>query len=501
MSASDHFTRRGVLAGLAAAMAAPALAEPPTRSLRPMPRPGAVRLAAPAVVRAPQVQVAGADALIAAARLGGRVGFAVRDGNTGALLEGFDADLPLPPASVAKTVTALYALDRLGAGYRFATRLLATGPVAGGRVQGDLVLTGSGDPTLTSDTLGDLAAALRARGVRGITGRFLVHGGALPHIAAIAADQPDHVGYNPAVSGLNLNFNRVHFEWKRAQKGWQVSMDARADRFVPQVQMARMRVVDRQAPLFTYAQEGRRESWTVAAAALGKGGSRWLPVRQPELYAAEVFQTLARAQGIDLPEPRTAAGAVQGTVLAEAASAPLQVILRDMLRHSTNLTAEVVGLAASGAGGLADSGARMSAWLRARHGVAPRFVDHSGLGAASRISAADLSLVLAQVGAGGPLRPILRDFALRDDRGRPMKAGPVTVAAKTGTLNFVSGLGGYATMPSGRVLSFAIFAADVARRDRLSAAERERPAGGAEWTQRARVLQSRLIERWAAVYG
>src|SRR5690606_37576113 len=105
MSASDHFPRGGVLAGRAAATAAPALAEPPTRSLRPMPRPGAVRLAAPAAVRAPQVQVAGADALIAAARLGGRVGFAVRDGNTGALLEGFDADLPLPPASVAKTVT------------------------------------------------------------------------------------------------------------------------------------------------------------------------------------------------------------------------------------------------------------------------------------------------------------------------------------------------------------------------------------------------------------
>ncbi len=34
-------------------------------------------------------------------------------------------------------------------------------------------------------------------------------------------------GYNPAVSGLNLNFNRVYFEWKRAQGGYQLGMDAR----------------------------------------------------------------------------------------------------------------------------------------------------------------------------------------------------------------------------------------------------------------------------------
>jgi D-alanyl-D-alanine carboxypeptidase/D-alanyl-D-alanine-endopeptidase (penicillin-binding protein 4) len=442
-------------------------------------------------------QAPAAEALIAQARLGGRVSYAVLDARTGALLEGREPTATQPPASVAKAVTALYAMDRLGAGFRFSTRVLATGPVEGGRLRGDLILLGGGDPTLTTDGLGDLAAALRARGLREISGRFLLHAGALPGIPTIDPGQPDHVGYSPAISGLNLNYNRVHFEWRRAQGGWQVSMDARAERFVPAVRMARMRIVQREAPLFTYAARDRAEDWTVAASALGKGGSRWLPVRQPALYAGEVFQTLAAAQGIRLPEPQVLTGGMPGgTVLAEVTSAQLPELLREMLRWSTNITAEALGLAASGASSLSASGARMSEWLAGRFGVEARFVDHSGLGDTSRISAVGMAQVLLRAGAAGPLRGMLRDFGPRKG-----SAAPVRAAAKTGTLNFVSGLGGYVTAPAGRDLVFAVFAADTARRDALRGTERERPAGGPQWTRRAREMQAQLIERWAAVYG
>lgn len=502
MSMSNgSYSRRWMLAALLAGAASPALANPPARSKRPMPRAGTP--AGGAVAAAPRATAAAsapaASALVDAARLGGRVTFAVVDARTGALLEGRDPQVPQPPASVAKAMTALYALERLGDGHRFATRLVGSGQVSGGRLSGDLILTGTGDPTLTSDALADLAAALRGRGITQISGRFLVHGGALPQIGAIDGEQPDHVGYNPAISGLNLNYNRVHFEWKRAgQGGWQVAMDARGERVVPQVRMARMRVVDRQAPLYTYARDGRTEHWTVAAAALGRGGSRWLPVRQPALYAGEVFQTLARAQGVTLPDPQILSGGMPGgAVLAEFASPPLRLLARDMLRWSTNLTAEVLGLSASGAGSLGASAGRMSDWLAQRFGAQARFVDHSGLGAASRISAADMAGVLARAGSGGPLRPLLRDFPTREGN----RASPVRVSAKTGTLNFVSGLGGYFTAPSGREMTFAIFAADEPRRNALRAGDRERPGGGREWTQRARALQGQLIERWATVYG
>lgn len=464
-----------------------------------MPRPGSGSPAAAAVARAPAVPLG--EALVEQAKLGGQVGFLVVDAGTGTVLESFGAETPLPPASTAKAITSLYALERLGPGHRFVTRLIATGPVTGGRLDGDLVLTGTGDPTVTTDTLADMAAALRVRGVRAVSGRFLVDEGALPSLRQIDPGQPDYVGYNPAISGMNLNFNRVNFEWRRGSKGWDVQMDARSDRFVPLVSMARMKVVNRELPVYTFDEAGGVETWTVASRALGKGGSRWLPVRQPGAYAGDVFRTLARAQGIEMPEPTMVRGAPGGTVLAEVPSAALTAVLQDMLKHSTNLTAEVVGLTASGdAHSLEDSARRMSEWAARRYGRAGRFVDHSGLGAGSRVAPADM--VTALVAArGGPLRGLLKPFSLRDMQGQEIKGSPVKVAAKTGTLNFVSGLVGYVTPPGGRDMAFAILAADPARRDAVPMADREQPPGGTEWLRRARRMQGQLLGRWAAVYG
>lgn len=474
----------------------PVLAETPFRSLRPERRPGP-RSGIGANGKA-SVAGTGLDALVASAKLGGAVSLVVADAATGAVIEGLDEDRSLPPASCMKALTTLFALDRLGPDFRWTTRLLATGPIAGNTVQGDVILAGSGDPTLTTDGMGDLAARLAARGVRGLTGRFLVYAGSLPQVPFIDDGQPEYVGYNPTISGLNLNFNRVHFEWKRGGDGWNLTMDARGERFVPQVSMATMRMANRETPLFTYRRGEGTDNWTVAAAALGKGGARWLPVRQPEVYAGEVFRTLAAAQGIRLPEPDLARALPAGTVLAALPSDPLAPVARDMLKHSTNLTAEVVGLTSSGAATLAASARAMEDWARNRYGIAGRFVDHSGLGGASRITAQHMARALVG-GRGTALPGLLRDYGMRNVEGEAIKGHAVRVVAKTGTLNFASGLVGYIQPPSGRDLVFAIFCADVARRDRLSMSEREQPEGGSQWTRRARGLQARLVGRWGAL--
>ncbi|WP_103334681.1 D-alanyl-D-alanine carboxypeptidase/D-alanyl-D-alanine endopeptidase [Pseudotabrizicola formosa] len=484
----------GALGGLAAGVAWPVLADAPARSVRPMPR-GVPVASLPAT---------SAEVLIADARLGDAAvaSYVVMEAATGTVLEQREPEAPMPPASVAKSVTALYALDRLGPEFRFRTRVLATGPVVEGVVQGDLVLAGAGDPTLQTDQLGDLAAALAARGVTAVTGRFLTWDRALPPVAQISAEQPVQVGYNPSISGLNLNFNRVHFEWKRASDGWATAMDARGNRFVPAVKMARMQVVAREAPVFTYEAAGAAEQWTVAAGALGKGGSRWLPVRRPAVYVGEVFHTLARAQGVTLPEPQALQGAPDGQELASVDSAPLTTILRDMLRFSTNITAEALGLRASGAADLAASAAAMSDWAAATYGVGCRFVDHSGLGSASRVTALDMARIMRAAGqAGAGVQPLLRDLGLRDAKGREIANSPVRVTAKSGTLNFVSALSGHILDPQGKELVFAIFLGDTARRDALPEAEREAPAGGAAWLARARSLQWQLLARWSQTYS
>ena len=492
-----RLTRRLLLGALMGSAAGAALAKAPVRSLRPPPRdpdPDS-RIMMPA------------GDLIAAAGLSGKVGCMVADAKTGEVLEARSPLLCLPPASVAKALTAVYALDALGPAHRFRTRLLATGPVKNGFIQGDLVLVGGGDPTLDTDALGDMARQLKAAGVRGVTGAFQVFAGALPAILEIDPSQPKHVGYNPAVSGLNLNYNRVHFEWKQEPGGYAVSMDARARKYSPGVTTSRMRVVDRTGPVYTYADAGGADEWTVARPALGQGGARWLPVRKPEAYAAEVFATFARSHGIKLEAAPPPGAAPKGDVLVTHRSEPLDEVLRGMLKYSNNLTAELCGMTASAKRlgrpvAMKESAEEMSRWAQTYLTMpGAKLVDHSGLGETSRLRAAALAQALAKVHKDGLLKPILKEFPLHAANGQVNAAHPVKVVAKTGTLYFVSSLAGYVTAPDGRELAFAIFTADPELRAGFDKGSESRPEGAATWNARSKNLQQTLLERWGRVYG
>mgnify|MGYP003632066651 FL=1 len=493
-----NVSRRFFLGSAAAGLLSPAaFAAPPTTSLRP-------------VLRGEDLyrqSIPDAADIIAQANLSGRVSFALADATTGAVLEQTNPLVGMPPASVTKAITALYALDVLGVDHQFETRLLATGGIVNGEVQGDLILAGGADPTLNTDALAGMAAKLKQAGVTSVRGAFKVYESYLPMIDRIDPDQPDHVGYNPAVTGVALNYNRVHFEWKHNKGSYAVTMDGRSGKYRPEVAMAVMQIQDRASPLYTYKDSGARDDWTVAKSALGSGGARWLPVRKPGLYAGDIFATMAGAQGIRLARPQIMKGPLTGTVVVAQKSEPLREILRDMLKYSTNLTAEMAGLAATTARGrqpetLKDSAAEMNRWAKQNLGMdAPALVDHSGLGEDSRVSARDMMTALVNVYGSGTLKPIMKTVKLRDSKGRPMANHPIKVEAKTGTLNFVSALAGYMTAPNGRVMAFAIFAADEPRRATLSRAERERPEGGRSWNGRAKRLQQSLIERWGAYHA
>ncbi len=494
----NGFSRRGFLGAIAAFGAAgqAAVAAPPSASLRPVLRgDDFFKKAIPEV-----------SEIIRGQNLSGRVAFALADAQTGAWLECENERLETPPASVTKAVTALYALDALGAAHRFETRVAATGGITDGEVQGDLILIGGGDPTLDTDTLADIAARVKAAGIVGVKGGLKVYEGALPVLRQIDPAQPDHVGYNPGISGLALNFNRVHFEWKRTGGSYAVTMDGRSKKYRPDVRFAAMRIEDRATPVYTYRDHADRDQWSVAKGALGGGGARWLPVRKPGLYAGEVFATMMGANGIRLGAPTRIDAVPQAQTVVSHESAPLQEILRGMLRFSTNLTAEMVGLAATqkrlgAVDDLAASAAEMNRWAVTALGMrAPALVDHSGLGDRSQVTALDMVKALIGVQGSG-FRAILRDFAFRDAKGRRVKDQKIAVDAKTGTLNFVSSLAGYITAQDGREMVFAIFAADPKARAGISRAEREGPPGGRAWNKRAKRVQQGLIQRWDALYG
>ena len=494
-------TRRAAVTGVLSGLGSLAFAGPPTTAIRPEPRPGGVPVK-PKIIAAPPPPPSSSEALVRAAKLGGEVGFAVVDVKSGELLEARLGSTPLPPASTLKVVTALYALDRLGTTHAFETRVLATAPARDGRIDGDVILAGGGDPTLDTDRLADLAKALREAGVTEVTGRFLIWPGALPRGKRIDIEQPEHVAYNPSYGGLNLNFNRVHFEWKKARDDFAITMHARARNFSPATNVARMAIIDRKSPVFQYKDWGRRDQWSVAKWALGKkDGARWLPVRYPALYAGDVFRTLARSNGIVLKPGELIDSLPEAAPLVSVASDPIVPMLQGMLKYSTNLTAEAAGMAASQKLGavesLLESGARMGGWAMANFGVAGvRFRDHSGLGYASAITPGDLARILS---ANPGIAPLLKTVNLGADKNASNMKN-VQVRAKTGTLNFVSSLAGFVNTANGRDLAFSILTADTARRDAIPPAERERPPGSKSWARRSRRLQRDLLRNWAQSY-
>ena len=98
-----------------------------------------------------------------------------------------------------------------------------------------------------------------------------------------------------------------------------------------------------------------------------------------------------------LRAPKVVEKVPSGSVVARRVSEPLRVILRDMLKFSNNLTAEMAGLTATSArsgrvNSLKASASNMSKWAEARFGVSGlKLVDHSGLGSDSRMTASAMA--------------------------------------------------------------------------------------------------------------
>jgi D-alanyl-D-alanine carboxypeptidase/D-alanyl-D-alanine-endopeptidase (penicillin-binding protein 4) len=442
--------------------------------------------------------------------LTGDYGFIVMDAETGAVLEAKNADLPLAPASVAKLPTAVYALDRLGPAHRFATRVVATGPVRDGVLDGDLILMGGGEPALDSDVLADLAEATAAQ-VQRITGRFLVSHGGWPEIALIDGEQPAKASYNPAIAGLNLNFNRVRLAWDRKGQTLEAGLQAHAARSSPPVTAMTLTLEpdDCACPSFVHRVDAEgQEHWHVRRSLLRRTGAVWLPVRQPDRYAGEVFALAAAKAGLMLPEPQEA-GPTDGTTLAQREGEPLVEQIADMLHYSNNMSAEVIGLAATRVAdgdvdSLDTSAAAMNRWAARLGGFSARdgsfaLHNHSGLSAASRVTprrmAAFIVAALRHPRLGPLLEAVLKDHPVEAPSG---SAAP-SAQAKTGTMNFTRGLAGFITTGNGRRLVFAWFANDLARRE--AGLDEAGPGQGTRGWRNAAVHHERqLLTRWAELF-
>lgn len=117
-------------------------------------------------------------------------------------------------ASTMKTVTSATALKLLGKDFRFHTTVVAKGKIhKKGRIEGDLVIRGGGDPTLGSEYMPQtpgfiesVIAELKAKGIKEIKGDIVVDDSAYPSPYVPASWMIEDLGYGYGTSIHALNF-------------------------------------------------------------------------------------------------------------------------------------------------------------------------------------------------------------------------------------------------------------------------------------------------------
>jgi len=107
----------------------------------------------------------------------------VLDANTGKVIFANNENIGLATASTLKTITSATAFYTLGKDFRYETKLSYTGKITSdGTLQGNIIITGSGDPTLGSwryeqtkenNILNQWVAAIKTAGIKKIEGSVI----------------------------------------------------------------------------------------------------------------------------------------------------------------------------------------------------------------------------------------------------------------------------------------------------------------------------------------
>ena len=150
----------------------------------------------------------------------------VLNGKTGELIFSNNASIGLPTASTQKVITAITALDILGPDYKFKTTLSYSGELdTTGTLNGDIIITGTGDPTLGSEryegtrkntVLDKWISKIKTSGIQRITGRIIVddlflNGNDIPS-GWTWSDMGNY--YGAGVSGVNWAENKIGLTFK-----------------------------------------------------------------------------------------------------------------------------------------------------------------------------------------------------------------------------------------------------------------------------------------------
>jgi serine-type D-Ala-D-Ala carboxypeptidase/endopeptidase (penicillin-binding protein 4) len=426
------------------------------------------------------------------------IGVSVVDLANGNVLYRRNDDAPLNPASNVKLVTTAAALALLGPDHRYATVLYhQDGALDGAVLRGDVYLRGSGDPHLVTENLYHLAGNLRALGITKITGGVVVDASHFDRDELPPGfDQKDELAAYRAPSGATaVNFNTFVL---RVRPGDAADKPPRAQIDPPVsgievVNEAKTAAGNRAQLGAAIEDDGAKTTLRLTGTIGVKAGpvAYRYPVSRPSHYAGEVLAVALEHQGIRLGRSKVKAGSVpkNARVVATHHSAPVSVLIRSVNKFSNNFMAEqILKTLADGDGPASFAAAlgRVRQWL-ATHGMTSqelRLGNGSGLYDTNRLTTAQLTTLLGIMH---------RDFRISSDylaslavmgvdgtTRRRLRGSDVSgwVRAKTGTLDGVSALSGYAGAEGRDPIAFSILFNDLRRSD----------------ATRARAVQNRIAE-------
>ncbi len=412
-------------------------------------------------------------------------GVAVQSLARGERLYERNAGTLLVPASTMKLVSVATASEAVGWDYTFETAMLATGPIVDGVLRGDLVIAGSGDPSVMGrageDSLAPWIDALRARGITRIEGRVIADDDAVEEPRPGFAWSWEDLGYTyGAMPGaLNFSENRLDVIVSPAQiEGLPAILELPADaRDLPIVNRARTGTAGTGETLWPELRPGEPALTLNGTIGVGErpavisisagNPTEWFARAMRNRVLAAGIDVMGKAVDVDdLPARPDWVGA---TVLHLHRSRPLAEIAKALMKDSINLYAEaVLRLATGPAGGIRTTDAaldaaraRLESWGIPREGI--QMVDGSGLSRRDVIAPETLLAILQRFYDASGASPWMQSMAVAGRDGtleNRMKATPAEGMAigKTGSLSNVRTLAGYVMTADGEPLTFAIMA-------------------------------------------
>ena len=378
---------------------------------------------------------------------------------------------PSNPASVMKLVTTLAALELLGPSWNWSTPVWLDGSLRlpQGVLQGDLVIKGSGDPTLVLERLWLLLRRVQHAGVREIDGDIVLDRSAFRVVDRAPGDFDGEPlrPYNAQPDALLLNYRALTlaFTPRPALGVASVSVDpplkgVAIDATVPLNDAASCG--DWRSGLKLDADDPARIRFrgSIAAACAEK---TWpLAYADPASYNARAIEALWREAGGRLSgRVRDGSAPAARPPSFEFASPPLAQVVRDINKYSNNVMAQqlflTLALQRQPALPATAEAARalLQDWLLQRGGDLPagtQLDNGSGLSRDTRLSAALLARLLQQAWSGPAMPELVSSLPINglDGTLRRSRATAGRAHLKTGSLRDVTGIAGYVLSDSGR---------------------------------------------------